>query len=356
MMRPSNSHIWTKCAGWFRYSESVETLPSGGASADEGNVAHEVAANLLRGIETPDATEEMRDGAALWVETIRDMVGGDIQLENIERKLTVLDGMEGTPDYFHWNPEAKRLHIFDYKFGFVPVEVEANPQLICYASGVIEIFNIYSSSIVTFIIVQPRDFTRSVKFRTWSPSPPVLKQHAEATGDAHETASYPDQPLTVGTHCTYCNVRDQCPALAKGVGAAMDFTTSQVPVVRSPSAIGREWGIIKEFQALLTSRATGLEAQLTQMIKNGVHDTGYVMGSKGGKLAWTVPTPQILAFGELMKIDVAKHDAKTPTQVMALLKKAGLPPESIASMSARGSGKRELIPADKQHKEVFGNG
>ena len=113
---------------------------------------------------------------------------------------------------------------------------------------------------------------------------------------------------------------------------------------------------MKEFQALLKSRSTGLEAQIEQMIKDGVHDTGYVIGSSAGKLGWSVPNAHVMAFGELMGLDVANPDVKTPTQVLALLKKAKLHPESIASMSARGSGKRGLIPADKHYTEVFENG
>lgn len=352
-MRPSNAHIWTKCAGWFRYAESVTPLPDNGPEADEGHTAHEVAANLLRGIETPDASEEMQEGAALWVETLPD----DIQLENIERTLTMFTGMEGTPDYYHWGEESQRLDVFDYKFGFVPVEVEENPQLLLYANGIINSMPVKNRPTdVRLHTVQPRDFTRPGKVHSWNPSLEALEEQIDNVLEAYNIASLPDQPLTVGNHCTYCNVRDQCPALAKGVGAAMYFTAAQVSMDRSPSAIGREWAIVKEFQALLKSRSTGLEAQIEQMIKDGVPDTGYVIGSSAGKLEWTVPMAQVEAFGELMRLDVTKPNVKTPTQVLALLKKEKLPPESIGSMSARGSGKRRLIPADEHHKELFENG
>ena len=353
MMRPSNAHIWTKCAGWFHFSESVPTLPDNGPEANEGTIAHDVAANLLRGIETPDATEEMREGAELWAETIK----GDIQPENIERTLTVLNGMEGTADYFHWDKESRRLDVFDYKFGFVPVEVKENPQLLLYANGVIDSMPVGSRpKDVRLHIVQPRDFTRVNKVHSWNPSEAEFAECIHGILDAYAIALVPDRPLTVGNHCTYCNVRDQCPALAKGVGAAIDFTAAPISVDRSPSAIGREWAIVKEFQALLKSRSTGLEAQIEQMIKDGVHDTGYVIGFSSGKLGWIVSTDQVVAFGELMGLDVKKPDVKTPTQVLALLKKAKLPPESIASMSARGSGKRGLIPANEHYKEIFENG
>ena len=356
MMRPSNAHIWTKCAGWFRFSESVATLPDNGPEAHEGTVAHDVAANLLRGVETPDATEEMREGAELWVETIREIVTGNIQSENIERTLAAIFGMEGTPDYFHWDKESRRLDVFDYKFGFVPVEVKENPQLLLYANGIIDSMPVGNRPLDVWMhIVQPRDFTRLNKVHSWNPSESEFEKCIRGVLDASVVALEPDQFLTIGNQCTYCNVRDQCPALAKGVGAAIDFTAAPVSVDRSPSAIGREWAIVKEFQALLKSRSTGLEAQIEQMIKDGVHDTGYVIGFSSGKLEWIVPVDQVMAFGELTGLDVKKSNVKTPTQVLALLKKAKLPPESIASMSARGSGKRGLIPANEHYKEIFEN-
>ena len=356
MMRPSNSHIWTKCAGWFRFSESIATLPDNGPEAHEGTMAHEVAANLFRGVETPDATEEMREGVELWVETIRKIVMGNIQPENIERTLTVLNGMEGTADYFHWDKESRRLDVFDYKFGFVPVEVKENPQLLLYANGIIDFMQMGSRPVDVWLhIVQPRDFTQVNKVRSWNPSVKKFTECIHAVLDAYAVSLVPDRLLKVGNHCTYCNVRDQCPALTKGVGAAIDFTSAQVSMDRSPSSIGREWAIVKEFQALLKSRSTGLEAQIEQMIKDGVHDTGYVIGSSSGKLGWIVPMDQIIAFGELTGLDVTKPNVKTPTQVLALLKKAKLPPESIASMSTRGSGKRGLIPAKEHYKEIFEN-
>lgn len=355
-MRPSNAHIWTKCAGWYRFSEIAPTLPDNGPEANEGNSAHDVAANLLRGIETPDASEEMQDGAALWVETIKETVTGDIQLENIERTLTVLKGMEGTPDYFHWDSASRRLDVFDYKFGFVPIDVEKNPQLLLYANGVIDPMPVGNRPTdVRLHVVQPRDFTRPGKVRSRKVDKSEFARLIYDILCVRAEALKSDQLLTVGSHCTYCKVRDSCPALAKGVGAAMDFTAAPVLVDRSPASIGREWTIVKEFLALLKSRATGLEAEIEQLIKDGVHDTGYVVGSSAGKLEWSVPIPEVVAFGELMGLGVTKPNVKTPTQVLALLKKAKLPPESIASMSARGSGKRGLVPANEHYKELFEN-
>lgn len=357
MMRPSNAHIWTKCAGWYRFAENAATLPDDGPEADEGNQAHEVAANLLRGTPTPDAPEEMQEGAELWVETIKETVGDDIQLNNIERTFAVLDGMEGTPDYPHYDIKSRRQDVFDYKYGFVPVEVEENPQLLLYANGLLDLLP--PSNLPTdmwFHVVQPRDFTQIKKVRSWNPTIEEFRDRIHEVLNARDQALEPDQPLTVGNQCTYCNVRDSCPALAKGVGAAIDFTSAPISVKRSPAAIGREWTIVKEFQALLKSRATGLEAQIEQMIKNGAHDTGYVFGSSAGKLEWTVPPEHVRDFGKMWDVDVDKPNVKTPTQVKALLKKKKLPPESIDAMSARGSGKRGLIPAHEQFKEMFKNG
>ena len=80
-----------------------------------------------------EITDDMRDGAALWVEALE---GYPARIESrICAKSIHPTKCWGTPDARQWAPETKTSRIADYKFGFGFVDEFENWQCLTYHVG-----------------------------------------------------------------------------------------------------------------------------------------------------------------------------------------------------------------------------
>lgn len=214
-LSPSGAHRWAVCAG----SVEAESLYPDVTNkyAEEGTLAHEAAANLLRGISNQGLglTDEILEACEQYKNYIDGLIEGD------NYKLLV----EHEVDYSSAIPEGERslgtcdailiqdddLHIIDFKYGFGRVEAKENYQLILYAIGAIKSFGLDVIRNVHLHIVQPRinNFDRYHLSRdqlfVWSGffksrAIEALKKNAPRT--PQESA------------CKWCKAKSMCPALS----------------------------------------------------------------------------------------------------------------------------------------------
>ena len=121
---PSSMGRLMQCAGSLNFA-SLYPQEVTSVAADEGTLAHEVAAvTLLAGTLPEGATDEMCE----FAENYRSYVQPD-KTTHVEEWVDcagVYPGCFGTPDAYKIKREIKLLMIWDYKFGFRPVEVKNN--------------------------------------------------------------------------------------------------------------------------------------------------------------------------------------------------------------------------------------
>ncbi len=204
----SSCKRWKNCSASIELSRKAPNLSS--KYAEEGTLAHKYAEDYFNHRPVPEGKFE--DGAKEYYDTIMNaFLDADcpshICLESkVEIKsLSVLgiDKAFGTCDAWFVDG-GKHLHIFDYKFGAGHyVEADANEQLMYYAQGVIETFNLPGVEHVTLYIIQPRmDNVSSVTIDR-----SVLRVFIE------ECAKAITSPPTfkMGEWCKFCPAKSFCP-------------------------------------------------------------------------------------------------------------------------------------------------
>ncbi len=359
---PSSAHCWVRCAGWrslhTAFPDSGDTVP-----AMEGTAAHWVFEQMFAGVipevgaSAPNGilvTDEMLDGAELYVDTVRSMVPADVRLY-VEDKLmmsnVVHDANWGTPDTFAIAPGV--IWLFDYKFGHRYVEEFENWQCIDYVAGIYQALQgkVPDETVVHITIVQPRVFNRGTTVRTWTTTIGALKPYWAKLAAAAPMAMCDDAPCVPGDWCEFCNGRHACEALQRTALAATDAAYSSIPLVLPPLAAARELRAMQRAASMLEARVTGLQQQLLDLCRAGTNVPYYSIERAQGRQRWTRPIAEVIALGQMFGLDVSKPGAITPKQSVKL----GVPAGVVAQMSDEPLGEWRLVEAttDKARK-VFG--
>ena len=108
-----------------------------------------------------------------------------------------------------------------------------------------------------------------------------------------------------------------------------------------------ELGILKQGGVTLKARKEAIEEELKHRIGKGESDSGLALENGVGRLAWTVPTAQALAFVAQLGVDATKADILTPTQTIAKASKEMKPiiEQAIKAVTKRPSTGLKLIKA-----------
>jgi len=325
-------------AHWCFEQMFVGVVPEVGASAPNGILV----------------TDEMLDGAELYVDTVRSMVPADVRLY-VEDKLmmsnVVHDANWGTPDTFAIAPGV--IWLFDYKFGHRYVEEFENWQCIDYVAGIYQALQgkVPDETAVHITIVQPRVFNRGTTVRTWTTTIGALKPYWQQLAAAAPMAMCDDAPCVPGDWCEFCNGRHACEALQRTALAATDAAYSSIPLVLPPLAAARELRAMQRAASMLEARVTGLQQQLLDLCRAGTNVPYYSIERAQGRQCWTRPIAEVIALGQMFGLDVSKPGAITPKQSVKL----GVPAGVVAQMSDEPLGEWRLVEAttDKARK-IFG--
>jgi hypothetical protein len=203
-------------------------LPStAGAAALEGTEVHELAAQVLRGVNpySLNAPDPYVDAVLFYQNELMDdflespafkLPGSIEQYGKIEFPVDLrphVPGVYGTLDFGAMDVPQRLLRIYDLKYGVTPVYAEANPQLLIYAIGMMLNFPQFIFEEVELNIIQPRAKTKTTRHRRWRCSAfDLLDFQADLIRHVAATQS-PSSPLLAGDWCWFCPARLNCPAL-----------------------------------------------------------------------------------------------------------------------------------------------
>jgi hypothetical protein len=320
----------------------------------EGDLAHTMAAYYLKNIYDNDLddflskkyTSEMREGAEFYLETIKRFINWDsINAEAIVDISNIHPEMWGTPDAWGFANDA--LHVFDYKYGFTPVEAYENWQLLAYACGLIK--NPHSVTDIYLHIVQPRDYISGSKHKMWHLTAHELQQYSRRLIISETLAMSPNAPLIVSDQCKYCKARYACPALQQAAFGATEVAhRSPIPNL-TPKELGTELKFLHDAQELLNYRVTALEAEAEHFLMSGERVDNYELKHTESRLMWNASKEDILFMGQAFGVDLKKEDVLTPTQAI----KAGVPEETVLKCAERKSSSKLSRVDLTKSKEVF---
>jgi hypothetical protein len=218
----SSAYRWLTCAGSVKLCERVETKRES-ASAIEGTLGHEpLEAILKNGPHKLLATEEflrkkydieMVIHASNAAKHIWKIAPKDAEVLSEEKVILAhIDADFGGTFDASIVEHFGTLDIFDYKFGkHIPVEVEANEQMLAYAVGKAHQYD-YNFERVRMTIIQPRAHHLQGPIRTWVTPIETLFKWNEIFKAGIKAAKKKNAPLKAGDHCFFCDAKKICPA------------------------------------------------------------------------------------------------------------------------------------------------
>jgi hypothetical protein len=240
LLAPSAAHRWMRCPG----SVAMESGRPDSSSeyADEGTVAHEVAARCLSGNvdaashigwqitlngRTFTVDADMAAHVQRYVDAVRDYAaGGELMVEQrveFSRYVDVPD-QKGTSDAVIIQDDGDELQVHDLKYGRgVKVDAEDNEQLMLYALGALDLVEPlgYEPERVRLVIHQPRLDHLS----EWDCTVEELRAFAERARTAAQEAIGclqlgvdEAEDLSPGEkQCRFCKAKATCGALRDAV-------------------------------------------------------------------------------------------------------------------------------------------
>lgn len=202
---PSRAHRWLKCGFSITDPRPSDDTPT--SAAVRGKHIHALAAQVLTG--EPVQVENQLDWAKYsdtiepYVNHIRGNHGERIEVETFLQSPTIPD-YGGTCDAYVVQDDA--VAVYDLKTGRWPVAAIDNPQLLCYADIIHELWPQFRE--FYGVIVQPH----SNDFQMVKPIADItldqLAEHRENVWAAAESIA-----VVTGDHCRFCPKRlhHMCP-------------------------------------------------------------------------------------------------------------------------------------------------
>lgn len=355
----SAAERWMHCTPSARLTEGMKDEET--SYAAEGTAAHALCewkvkkALKMRAGRRPTSdywTDEMEECADNYRDYIMDLVGEARKI--CKDPITLI---EQHLDFSCWVPEGfgtgdfllvadGELNICDFKFGKgVPVYADHNPQMMLYALGALELFDVlYDIKTVTMTIFQPRLSNISV----WSISAGDLYKWAEEElRPKAEMASKGEGEYTPGSWCRFCKAKSTCRARAESFLelARMEF---QPPALLSDEEIAE----VMEKADELSRWASDIMAYASAAaINEGRHFDGYkiVEGRSVRKFSDSKAVEQ--AAREAGYTDIYNKTLITLTAFEKLMGKETFQ-EILGRYVEKPKGKLTLVPVSDKRPEV----
>lgn len=353
----SSMYRWSKCPGSVRECEGKENISS--SYADEGTLAHEIAAEVLQtGSCSREVDPEMREHIEVYRQEIltqfKSRPGNHVLIEHRFDLSSVHPGCFGTADAIVYNPWEKILYVTDLKYGAgLPVEVENNSQLMYYGLGALLSFN-RPCSFVELVVVQPRCPHKDGPVRRWRiPAIDLLDFRADLRAFAQKTEE-PDAPLVPGSHCRFCIAAATCPGLkSKALAMAKRAFAADKPYEPEDLAVALSRADMVEAWAKSVRAFAYSEAQRGRVIP------GYKIVQKRATRRWSDETKAAAKLEELRTQDgVTSFTIYNPptlrsvAQIEKELKTADIAKEAIADFVISESSGTKLVPENEPGEPV----
>ena len=342
-----------------------EKYPSKGSSvfADEGTAGHEAIDMILQGktredrdvigltfnkiVITPEFYEEAIAASLDIFDAIDKELGG-IEFFN-EQRVTFpgIEGAFGTVDIV--GAARDRTVVLDWKLGRgVPVEAEANSQLMYYAYAAAhteptsKFFD--RDKPIELFIVSPR-VNDGEPFTRWMTSWLQLEAFAIDLKHAVERALEPDAPFKLGPHCRFCNGKVGCPLYN-------NLATDMLALTREELA--EQIAERLPYADLMIEMGKNLKDTAHALLEQGQPIPGWKLVNGRATRSWKDEEKTLKYFAKLGLPAAERHVKKiiSPAQAEAALKRNALPAELPAALVDKSSSGTTLAPESDKRPAV----
>lgn len=343
-LRPSASHMWTRCPSQPRMAANCpEEEP--GDPAKEGTCAAWVAELILTGAltdkngnpcVTADAEGLVHENGWVVDKMMVQYVDRYVQFMRkfgdrvvAEQFVKLTDDIQGTPDSFAM-PSMSRsrptLHVYDLKFGYDIVEPFQNTQISIYAEAICRGMP-EPPELIVVGVVQPRAWHPRGTVRKWVVSRQELYDFAEWIIARGELTKDPTAPAIPGNHCKHCPAQLTCAAAAQmNYG---NYTKAAAYDDQRPMSVEEmdvEMEFLESAKTLITARHSALSKEMETRIATGQHIPGWVIEERRGNRAFKTNADAIEA---MTGIDARPKGVVTPAE----LERRGANIDLVAALS-----------------------
>lgn len=353
----SAAHRWLACPGSVVLCSTLPPQRESEAMA-EGTRAHALLEHCLREREDDALGYEGMNLQPGWpVYTQDDVEAVQLALDHVnailnanpgavlhvEYSAAVAEDVGGTADVVIWLPEAKMLHVIDYKHGRGKfVDIEQNPQVKLYAVSVLkQMPDVHPLAVVTTII-QPRcPFGSPVRAAAYSPAQLMwFEEHVEEAVAMARQPNWQDYLVPGERQCDWCPAAHVCPALTRTaadevallpVGAEGDQITVTFPRpgdMRTPEGLARALSVVPVLEAWADAIKDAAEAAA----QSGAEIPGYKLVEKRATRKWA-DEAGLLAWAAEKGLQLREPKTLSPAQAEKVVK-AALKTEGVTAMAA----------------------
>lgn len=341
--------------------ESELPDPEESETGKEGTAAHFVAQELFKAMLPPKFKKNMKapngyvidqdmyDAGKAYVDTVKSR-SGELYVET-KSDWEVVSGLviRCRADAFKWDEAAATLYIDDYKYGWRPVEVEGNWQLIGYAVGICRKLQIMPARFV-FTIHQPRAFHPTGRVRTWNISVEEFVGYYNTLVARFQNT--PDE-LRTGDWCNYCKAAaGHCAAMRMAGYNAVDVVTRFTRMELSPEELSAELDIMERAATLTKKRAEWLAEYAKAQIKSGKIVPGRRLDPAKGQAVWN-SDKEVVALQKTTGIKLRETVSVSPAEAV----RRGVDQLEVNKYTTRPDRGLKLVkgPSTELAERVFNN-
>ena len=339
-LAPSAAHRWVHCPGSVKLCAQAPAREESEA-AREGTAAHAVMAEWLRTGACPDnADPDVEAALSPLADYVLGRPNADVEVETWMGVPAIHEACSGTPDVVIYDTVDGACEIVDLKYGWRPTD--AREQLLCYAVGAWDMLDEQRHRwTYKLTVYQPRPWHAKGPLRTVELSAAELASEADRLREAAHAAMGNDPRTVAGPWCRDCPAAATCASAREAALGRLERALPAVPEALPPEALGRELALLEQGAAALDARLAALREHALAHLKDGRLVPGWTVERTPGREAWTQDASVAIAAAKLYGIDISKPpSALTPGQA----RKAGVPAEIVAALSARGPGTLKLAP------------
>lgn len=320
-LRPSAASTWAVCSGYIALRALYPEAPDEADNdvREDGTACHWLAERIWNGV-TPALdslspnhrvlTEEMFDAVDVYHDVLRSW-GVEVHVEETIECSTIFPGMEGTPDAWAYDFQKQTLYLADLKFGWRHVEVFKNLQFAIYLIALLTKLNLWNAADLRIVatVVQPRSTHGEGPVRYWWATIDQLRELATHLQMRAALAMAPGALCTPNPGCIDCPARHACEALQQSALVALEMSYGSVPMELSAPAAGKELALLRLAAKKLEARITGLEGQVTGIIRDGAVVPGWELRHSHGRERYIEGKEQnMITAARLAGVDIRAPD------------------------------------------------
>lgn len=259
-----------------------------------------------------------------------------------------------------WPEGHYSADVIDAKFGWTEVLAEENPQLMMYASGLMEAHDLlYGFYEFNLVIEQPARGTSE-----WTTTPDVIREFEKRAGkaaslalvirDSYDMSLHPEQFHVTEKGCQWCKASAVCPARKAHVEALLgctieDFTVVDDSVSMLPvSELGNFFAQLETVEDWINAVRTRVEAEMLAGTK--IPGLKLVAGKRGNRQWISDAEAEVMLKKFRIKSDeMYSKKLLGPKPILELLKDKPRQYKQIEALVTQAEGKPHVaLDTDKR--------